>query len=472
MNEKVQKLLQSLPKMDALLDAPECGILIERFSRARVKSSLQHRLDQVRAAVLQEIEKAPGEIFGFESENGNGFWADLETSILDGMVPKLKKVINGTGIILHTNLGRAPLAAPALEAIQDIASGYSNLEFDLGTGKRGSRYSHVEDVLKDLTGAESALVVNNNAAAVMLVVNTLAKDGEVVTSRGELIEIGGSFRIPDVVERSEAELVEVGATNKTRADDYRDAISENTKILLKVHTSNYRVVGFTGAPTREELVALAKEKGLLVVEDLGSGSLVATEDYGLSPEPTVQDVLESGVDLLTFSGDKLLGGPQAGLILGKKELIDQMKSNPLLRALRMDKLTLAALDATLRMYYNPDNLKTQNPIHHMLSKSQNDVKVFAEQIRDKLNDISFIDSKTIEGESFAGGGSMPGDELPSIIVAVSSEKHSSQQLQDALFEQKTPVVGRIHKDQFLLDARTIQESEFELLVESFRSLGE
>jgi L-seryl-tRNA(Ser) seleniumtransferase len=470
MNKNVEKILQTLPKMDTLLDSKEAEYLISKYTRERVRFAIQNVLDQIRSSILSQLKSESGIISDSATNVESDFWQNFEKLIDLNLAPILKKVINGTGIILHTNLGRAPLAAPALEAIQNIASGYSNLEFDLGTGKRGSRYAHVEDVLIELTGAESALVVNNNAAAVMLVVNTLAKDGEVVTSRGELIEIGGSFRIPDVVERSEAELVEVGATNKTRVDDFRKAISENTKILLKVHPSNYRVVGFTGAATREELVELAKEKGLLVVEDLGSGSLVSLEEYGLTPEPTVQEVLRSGVDLVTFSGDKLLGGPQAGLILGNKNLIDQLKSNPLLRALRMDKLTLAALDATLRMYYNPETLTQKNPIHQMLHKSLYEVKLFADKINAGLNEIALIKSEIIEGQSFAGGGSMPGDEIPSIVLAITSDNQTAQQLQNGLFEQTVPVIGRIHREQFLLDARTIQEDEFDHVIDSFRNL--
>jgi L-seryl-tRNA(Ser) seleniumtransferase len=468
MNKDVQNLLKNIPKMDSLLDSDQGTALQQKYSRDRIKAVIEDSLSEIRNSLMDgsnENTRLSPE-FGFE------YWTNLEKLIRTNQEPNLKKVINGTGIILHTNLGRAPLATPALEAIQNIASGFSNLEFDLRTGKRGSRYAHVEDVLKELTGAESALVVNNNAAAVMLVVNTLAKAGEVVTSRGELIEIGGSFRIPDVIERSEAEMVEVGTTNKTRVEDFRNAISEKTKILLKVHPSNYRVVGFTGEATREELVELAGEKGLLVIEDLGSGSLVAMEDYGLSQEPTVQDVLKSGVDLVTFSGDKLLGGPQAGLILGKKELIDQMKSNPLLRALRMDKLTLAALDATLRIYYNPANLTQEIPLHRMLSQPLDDVVQNAKTISESLNQIVAIKTETMNGDSYAGGGSLPGDELPSCLVIVSHENHTAHQLQSILYEQEIPVIGRIHKDQFILDARTIQANEIELVLNTFRNLNQ
>lgn len=461
MSESKQDILRTLPKTDHLIGGEQAKLLCTQFGSETTHEAIRGELEGVRQAIL--AEKAEG----FAED---AFWESVSAHLggLHGM--SLKRVINATGIVLHTNLGRAPLAKEALAAIEESAAGYSNLEFDTATGKRGSRYAHVEDILCRLTGGESALVVNNNAAAVMLVVNTLAKNGEVVTSRGELIEIGGSFRIPEVVERSEAELVEVGATNKTRVGDYADAITENTRILLKVHTSNYKIIGFTEEAGREELVALAEEKGLVVVEDLGSGTLVNTEDYGVEHEPTPREVLTTGVDIVTFSGDKLLGGPQAGIIVGKRDLIERMKKNPLLRALRMDKLTLAALEATLRLYLNPERSRESIPVLAMLHASAGVLSGKADTLAAGLSEINHITCTVEDGEGFSGGGALPQETLPTRIVTVKSSSLTVDQLAEALRKCAVPVIGRIQNDAFTMDVRTLIDGDAEVIIEAFRDL--
>ncbi|PCJ65122.1 MAG: L-seryl-tRNA(Sec) selenium transferase [Candidatus Hydrogenedentota bacterium] len=450
-----------LPKMDALLASKEAALLLDTYSRTLVKRAVQEEIETLRANIFHPTADTLEPIV---------HWDSIRARLESYLAPSLRRVINGTGIILHTNLGRAPLANSALQAIHDTASGYSNLELNLESGKRGSRYDHVESILKELTGAEAALVVNNNAAAVMLAVNTLAKDGEVVTSRGELIEIGGSFRIPEVVERSEADLVEVGTTNKTRVGDFRNALSDKTRMLLKVHPSNFKVVGFTEEASREELVALAKEKNILMVEDLGSGSLIDLSNYGLPGEPTVSQVIKSGVDIVTFSGDKLLGGPQAGLILGRADLLDTMKRNPLLRALRMDKLTLAALESTLRLYLNEDTLTQTVPILFMLSTDIEDIQRLAEQLVSELKSLSGITATIVEDNAYSGGGALPDETLPSCAVALHSENFSPDALAEALRTGDPAVVGRISDGSFLLNARTLFQQDLPLIVERLRQL--
>jgi len=451
----------NLPKVDALLATTEAASLVDFFSRGQVKRAIQEEVAALRNAIIQSRP---------ESAESAVQWSRIETRLKARNAPSLRRVINGTGVILHTNLGRAPLSDSALNAIRETANGYANLELNLDSGKRGSRYDHVEGLLKELTGADAALVVNNNAAAVMLTVNTLAKDGEVVTSRGELIEIGGSFRIPEVVERSEADLVEVGTTNKTRVGDFRNALSDRTRMLLKVYPSNFKVVGFTEEASREELVALAKEKNLLMVEDLGSGSLVDLTAYGLPGEPTVSQVIVSGVDIVTFSGDKLLGGPQAGLILGRGDLLDAMKRNPLLRALRMDKLTLAALEATLRLYLNEDTLTETMPILAMLAAPLENIMALAAKLAVELENISGLTVNVRDDPAYSGGGALPDETIPSCAVALDSELYSPDALAEALRTGDPAIVGRISEGSFLLNARTLFERDIPLIADRLRQL--
>lgn len=457
-----QDQLRKLPKVDRLLAANAAEELISRFSRPRVVEAIRAGLDNMRERVIA------GDGVDFSEES---FFDDIKSELEHQSEANLRCVINATGIVLHTNLGRAPLAEAALAAVAEVARGYSNLEFGLDTGKRGSRHAHVEGLLCRLTGAESAVVVNNNAAAVMLAVNTFAKEAEVVTSRGELIEIGGSFRIPDVIEQSEAELVEVGTTNKTRIGDFAKAISGMTRILLKVHPSNYKIVGFTSAAEREEMVALAKEQGLLMVEDLGSGTLIDLARFGLAHETTVQEVVAAGVDLVTFSGDKLLGGPQAGIVAGRRDLIDTMKKNPLMRALRPDKMTLAALEATLLLYLDENRLMDAVPVLRMLAQSLETLEARAKLLCDELLNIPVVEAEVREGESYAGGGSLPDEAIPTRTVAVTIDGRSADDVAARLRSAAIPVVARIADDAVQFDVRTIADNDVESVVRTMREVA-
>ncbi len=385
--------------------------------------------------------------------------------------PSLKRVINATGVVVHTNLGRSPLAEEAVEAILRVSKWYSNLEYDLMKGKRGSRYVHVEEVLKEITGAEGALVVNNNAAAVLISLNTLAKGKEVIVSRGELVEIGGSFRIPEVMAWAGCILKEVGTTNKTHLHDYERAIGENTALLLKVHKSNYYIEGFTKEVLAKELVSIARKHGLLVMEDLGSGCFVDFSKYRLIKEPTVQEVVKSGVDVVTFSGDKLLGGPQAGIILGKKEIIEEIRRNPLNRALRIDKLTLAGLEATLRLYRCEDWAIQKIPILRMILRSEAELKKEAQRLRRILGrqGLKNISCRLVRTSGKAGGGALPKLELPSYAVALSCEK-PAQWIQERLRKREVPIIGRIEEDAFLLDVRCLFPEDYAEIAKAVREV--
>ncbi|ACV62503.1 L-seryl-tRNA selenium transferase [Desulfofarcimen acetoxidans DSM 771] len=380
----------------------------------------------------------------------------------------LRPVINATGVVLHTNLGRAILSENARRAVQTIANGYANLELDLTTGKRGSRYSAVEGILTGLTGAEAALVVNNNASAVLLALGTLARNKEVIVSRGQLVEIGGSFRIPDVMAQSGAILVEVGTTNKTYPEDYRRAVSENTGLLLQVHTSNYRILGFTRETTIEEMVEVGRDYDLPVMSDLGSGFLVDLSRFGLPPEPTVQEVVRGGADVVTFSGDKLLGGPQAGIIVGKKKYIDLMKKNPLTRAVRIDKFTVASLEATLRDYLDPKAALQKIPTLRMLTALPGELEYKADVLVEKITPlVGELARVTVEKDfSRVGGGAMPITELPTTIVSISPRHISLDEFTSRLRRYTPAVIGRVQDNRLLLDPRTVLDGEEELLVEA------
>ncbi|HHP50848.1 MAG TPA: L-seryl-tRNA(Sec) selenium transferase [Moorella mulderi] len=377
----------------------------------------------------------------------------------------LRPVINATGTVLHTNLGRAILSAEAVEAIVKAASRYTNLEFNLRTGKRGYRYDHVRGLLQEITGAEDALVVNNNAAAVLLCLSALASGREVIVSRGQLIEIGGSFRIPEVMAQSGAKLVEVGTTNKTYLRDYEKAISPDTALLFKAHTSNYRILGFTQEVATAELVELGRRYGLPVMEDLGSGFLVNLEEYGITDEPTVQAEIQQGVDILTFSGDKLLGGPQAGIILGRRELIAEIARHPLTRAVRIDKLTLAGLEATLRAYRNPRQAIREIPTLAALTADLSSLKRRAEELHGLLSSVlgerAQVEVRSITSQ--AGGGSLPLLELPSFGLALRCPDISASLLAERLRQTDPPVIARIQEDTLILDVRTILPGEAEEL---------
>lgn len=373
--------------------------------------------------------------------------------------PHLRRVVNGTGIVLHTNLGRARLSQTVSESMKEISGSYSNLEYHLETGERGSRYDHVEQLLTFLTGAEAALVVNNNAAAVYLVLNSMAKGKEVIVSRGELVEIGGAFRVPEIMTASGCRLTEVGTTNKTHERDYEDNISENTGALLKVHTSNYKIIGFTEEVSLEQMKAVGERHGLPVIYDLGSGLLADLKAYGIGDEPTVKDCLEQRADIVCFSGDKLLGGPQAGIIVGKACYINQMKKNHLLRALRIDKLTLNALELTLRQYLSPETAMEQIPTLKMITEPLERLREKAEHLHSLLVKQPGVQVEVLETEGQIGGGTMPGVNLASYAVGISVERVSADMLESMLRNNSVPIIARIWKNKVLLDVRTMSEED-------------
>jgi len=369
----------------------------------------------------------------------------------------LLPVINATGVILHTNLGRAPLSTSAIQSMQAVSRGYSNLEFNLENGKRGSRLIHAEILLQNLTGAEAAVVVNNNAAAVLLVLAALANKRRVIVSRSQLVEIGGGFRIPDVMRQSGAKLVEVGATNRVHLSDYEQALAETTALVMHAHHSNFKMIGFTGEPELKEIADLAHKFGVLFADDLGSGTLLATERYGLAHEPTVQESLAAGADVVCFSGDKLLGGPQAGIIIGKADLLARIKKHPLARALRADKLCLAALTATL-LHYLKDEAEREIPIWRMISATQKQVQARARYWAAELGQ-----GEVLAGESTVGGGSLPGESMPTWVLALTVK--STDKLLEKLRLEQPPVIARIENDRILLDPRTVlPEQDGALLV--------
>ena len=380
----------------------------------------------------------------------------------------LRRVINCTGIVLHTNLGRAPLAPEALAAISTAASGYVNLEFDLELGRRGSRTGNIEALLCELTGAQAALVVNNNAAAVLLALSALSADGEVIISRGELIEIGGGFRIPDVIRQGGARLVEIGTTNRTRLSDYAAAITPATRALLKVHASNYRMLGFTAEVRLDELAKLARAHGILLLQDLGSGTLFDLQKLGRSHEPTVQDCLRAGADLVAFSGDKLLGGPQAGLLIGSEAAIEPLRRHPLLRAVRLDKLSLAALEATLRLYRDPKRVSERVPILWMLAQDEAKLESRARRLREALADHVHADIRIDVTTGFVGGGALPEAAIPSRGISIVTERLRAEDLAYALRRQAPHIVGRVNADRILLDVLTIADEECADVVSALR----
>ena len=385
---------------------------------------------------------------------------------------KLKPVVNATGVVVHTNLGRSLLAEDALENITAVAKGYTNLEYDLAAGRRGSRYSHVEEIICEITGAEAAMVVNNCAGAVLLCLETVAHGKNVIVSRGELVEIGGSFRVPDVMAKSGAILREVGTTNRTHLRDYENAIDENTALLLKVHRSNFSVVGFTAEVSLSELASLGSSHNIPVMEDLGSGTFIDFSKYGLAKESTVQESVASHADLVTFSGDKLLGGPQAGVIVGRKELIDRVKENPITRALRIDKLTLAAFESTLRLYRDEDKAVSTIPTLRMLTASKEVTAAAAQKLMDRLSQLGDrrLNLQLKDLVSKAGGGALPLLELHGTGVQIHIDGLSPNRIQTYLRRNEPPVIGRIEDDCLLIDPRTLQEEDIAIITDAFDSL--
>jgi L-seryl-tRNA(Ser) seleniumtransferase len=384
----------------------------------------------------------------------------------------LKRVINATGVIIHTNLGRSVLCKEAAKNVLNVAENYNNLEYNLEEGRRGSRYSHVEDLIIRITGAEAAMVVNNNAAAVLLAMDTLCRGKEAIVSRGQLVEIGGSFRIPDVMKFSGAELIEVGTTNRTHLYDFENAVTDKTGILLKVHTSNYKILGFTEEVPLEDIAELGRKHGIPVVEDIGSGTLIDFGKYGLSPEPTVQNSIKNGADVVTFSGDKMLGGPQAGIIVGKKIYIDMMKKNQLTRALRIDKMTLAALEGTLKYYLDEKAAVENIPTMNMLLASSEVQKKRAYRLKRKLqNKASKFNFTVDEDYSVVGGGSMPAEKVKTYAVKAKSSSRQPEQIEKMLRGNDIPIIVRVSNDEVILDVRTIFDKDFDVITDAFETIN-
>ena len=456
-------LFRKIPQVNDLALKPHIALLEQAWTRGEIIEALRAVLDDVREGL-----KTGAPLPDFD---GPGFAALVEGHMAVARAPSLQRIINATGIVIHTNLGRSPLAPAALEAIQKTAAGYTNIEMTLATGQRGSRYDHVRELICELTGAQDAIVVNNCAAAVTLVLATFAKNKEVVVSRGELIEIGGSFRVPDIIAQNGATLREVGTTNKTKLSDYELAITDQTSVLLKTHTSNYRIVGFTQCPARAELAQLANDRDLLFVEDLGSGTLIDLSTFGIGDEPTVRDTISAGTHLVTFSGDKLLGGPQCGIIAGRKDLIADLKKNALLRAMRIDKLSLAALEATLRLYKPPFDPAQDVPTLRMLTAPLEHLEADAHALCAPLAQIDGVTALPDQMTGEAGGGSLPAEQLPSYGVRLSIEGVSAQDLLSALREQPIPIIARIHKGDVLLDVRTVQVDDTPHIVSAVQTIA-
>lgn len=459
----MQHLFRLLPAVDVVLTDLAADSALAGLPRALVRDAVHEFLDGLRA----DIKK--GRITEAAQLEADAVRAQCARFVRAATRPHFRRVLNATGVVVHTNLGRSLLAPSAARAVLEASTRYSNLEFDLIRGQRGSRYSHVVDILRRLTGAEAALVVNNNAAAVLIALETLARDREVVVSRGQLVEIGGSFRIPEVMAKSGAILREVGATNRTHPRDYAEAIHENTALLLKVHTSNYRIVGFAKEVSLAELVAIGREHGLPVMEDLGSGNLTDFAGLGLPGEPTVQRALADGADVVTFSGDKVLGGPQAGIIVGKAAVIEAIRKNPLNRALRIDKMTLAALEATLRLYLDPDTARQEIPTLAMITATPAALAGKARRLAGRLRKTlaGRYTVTTLAGASRVGGGAFPERDLPTTLVALApvGEAPTPEALRERLLATDPPLVGRIEDDAFLLDPRTLADDELPLVAD-------
>ncbi|HYF94480.1 MAG TPA: L-seryl-tRNA(Sec) selenium transferase [Symbiobacteriaceae bacterium] len=457
-----QKLVREIPPVNAILSAPIVVRLLESHARELVVGAVGEALGALRSRIMAAPDQSA--LAGLDLSLGA-----IGEAVADQMAcklkPRLRRVINATGVVLHTNMGRSPLAEEAVAAITAVAARYNNLELNIATGERGSRYAHVEELLSRITGAEAALVVNNNAGAVLLMLSALCKGKEVIISRGELVEIGGAFRVPDVMEQGGAILREVGTTNKTHPWDYERAIGPETGALLKVHTSNFKMIGFTEEVETKELAAIAHKRGLPCLVDWGSGVMVDLERFGMKHEATMPELIRDGADLVTFSGDKLLGAPQGGFIVGRKELIDRCKKHPLTRALRVDKLTLAGIEATLKLYLEPDKAVQRIPTLRMLSLTPAELAPVAGELAQLLQPVLAghgLRAEVIDGMSQAGGGSLPGVDLPTKLVAIVHP--APHEVERRLRQQDPPVMVRIWGGQLLIDPRTLWPEELALVV--------
>ncbi|WP_461205445.1 L-seryl-tRNA(Sec) selenium transferase [Clostridium sp. DL1XJH146] len=459
-----KELLRALPKMDYLLKEEIVVEYLKNINRELVVEALREAIDSYREKILS------GKIDELKIQEILEYF---EKTLKAKSQNHLKKVINASGIIVHTNLGRSLLSKEAAENVMSVINGYNNLEYDVDEGKRGSRYSHLEYLVTKITGAEAAVVVNNNAAAVMLVLSTLCSGKEAIVSRGQLVEIGGSFRVPDVMEFSGAKLVEVGTTNKTHLYDYEDNINENTGVLMKIHTSNYKILGFTDDVDGIELQKLGNKHDIPVVEDLGSGVLIDFRKYGFIYEPTVQSSVKKNIDVITFSGDKMFGGPQAGIIVGKKKYIDKIKKNQLTRALRVGKMTIAAIESTLRLYLSENEAIEKIPTLYMMLSPKEVHKKRAQKLLRKLRNKSNIYTFNVDsGYSKVGGGSLPTETIESFVVKAKSDKISTTKLEKLMRENDVPIIGRVNNDEFIMDIRTIKDEDFDTIINAFKLIEE
>lgn len=461
------KLLRKLPKVDELL-----------MNEKVIEASSGLLREQVVDVIRTVIETVRREILGSDEALGESYVSydmvvdKVIQAVRNSHVKSLRRVINGTGVVLHTNLGRAKLSKSAMEAVAEVADKYSTLEYDPIKGGRGSRHVHVEKVIEKITGAEAAMVVNNNAAATTICLAALGRGKEMIISRGELVEIGGSFRIPEIMEESGAHLAEVGTTNKVKLSDYKNKINENTGAIMKVHTSNYKIIGFTEEVPLKELVKLGREENLPVIYDMGSGLMINLRDYGIE-EPTVREAMADGADIILFSGDKLLGGPQGGVIIGKKKYIDMMKSHPLARILRVDKMTLSAMEATFKEYYDDENAKEKIPVLSMLTRSEEKLKTDAEKLLEMIKkEAPALDAKVEATEDVVGGGSAPATVLKGYSVSVQWNEASSQEIERRLRMDALPIIVRINRDKVLFDVRTIAEDEYRIIADRLKRITE
>jgi len=463
------QLLRSLPSIERLLERPLASQLSLGLSRERVRDLLRGIIDELR----EELASGRWPAASGSQQLTEEAELRLESRAAEYAQPSLRRVINATGVIIHTNLGRAPLARAAIEAVSEAAAHYSNLEYDLTRGERGHRETHCQELLARLAGSEAAVIANNNAAAVLLVLNTLAEGGEVIVSRGELIEIGGSFRIPDVMVKSGAKLREVGTTNRTRISDYEQAINERTKLMLRVHPSNYRIIGFTERPSVQQIADLAHRTGVPSFEDLGSGCLMDLSSYGVIDEPVVASSLKAGISVVSFSGDKMLGGPQAGVIAGSREIVDRVRKNPLMRALRVDKMTYAAIEATLRLYERGVAL-SEVPVIRAIAATREDVGERATRFSGSVTRLTKgkLKASLEEGASIIGGGSAPEVKIPTVLVALESSAMSAASLEEQLRRYRIPIIARTERDRVLIDLRTVAEDDEPVILDAIAAFAQ
>lgn len=457
-------LYKMIPKVDQILDNKVIKDLLDKNSKNLVMESIHEELDNIRNNISNGYDK---NIISNKIEN---LIDNIKDNLMNKKTFSLRNVVNASGVVIHTNLGRSVLNSEIFENIKKVSIGYSNLEYNLEKGERGSRYSHLSEIIKKITGAEDCMVVNNNAAAVMLILSTIAKGKNVITSRSELVEIGGSFRIPDVCRESGAELKEIGTTNKTHLRDYENAIDENTAALFKVHQSNFKILGFTEAVSSFELKSIKEKYNIPIIEDLGSGVLIDLSKYGLSHEPTVQECIKNGVDIVSFSGDKLLGGVQAGIIVGKKEYIEKMKKNQLTRALRVDKFTLSALEAVFSYYIDEELAISKIPTLNMLTIKIEKLYDKAQKLIEYLGENNEFSYAIIDIDSEVGAGSLPTQKLPSKAIKVISKSFTENELEEKLRSNRIPIITRIYKGNLIFDVRTIFENEFCIIKDALNSL--